>query len=77
MNKSEEEYKFIDIEEKNYNQIIKSYMSKNKINFDNLLKNKEELRELVISLRNKEKISYRNIERELGISRETLRKLVK
>lgn len=75
--KVKEEYKFIDIEEKDCAQIIKLYMNKNKLSLNDLLNNKEELRKLVIYLRNEEKISFRNMERELGISRETLRKLIK
>lgn len=77
VDKNKEQYKFIDIEEKDCAKIIKLYMNKNKLSLDNLLNNKEELRNLVIYLRNEEKISFRNMERELGISRETLRKLIK
>ncbi len=72
-----EQYKFMDIEEKEYGQIIREYMSKNNLKIDNLLKNKIDLRKMVIYLKNEEKMSYRNMEKELGISRETLRKSIK
>lgn len=77
VNKNEGQYKFIDIEKKDCNQIIRLYINRNKLNLDTLLKNKVDLRKLVIYLRNEEKISFRNMETELGISRETLRKLIK
>ncbi len=72
-----EKYKFMDIEEEEYGQIIREYMSKKNLKIDNLLKNKIDLRKMVSYLKNEEKISYRNMEKELGISRETLRKSIK
>ena len=72
-----EQYTFMDIEEKEYGKTIREYMSKSNLKIDNLLKNKTDLRKMVIYLKNEEKISYRNMEKELGISRETLRKSVK
>ncbi len=71
-----EKYKFMDIEEED-GQIIREYMSKKNLKIDNLLKNKIDLRKMVSYLKNEEKISYRNMEKELGISRETLRKSIK
>lgn len=72
-----EKYKFMDIEEEEDGQIIREYMSKKNLKIDNLLKNKIDLRKMVSYLKNEEKISYRNMEKELGISRETLRKSIK
>lgn len=72
-----EQYNFIDIEEEEYDKVIKSYMNKNNLKIDNLLNDKLELRKMVNYLKNEAKISFRNMEKELGISRETLRKIIK
>lgn len=71
------EYRFLDIEEKiNYKEIIEEYLTKNKLIKEELLKNKKELKELVKVLKQENRISFRKIEKELDISRETLRKLL-
>lgn len=72
----EDQYNFIDIDDKDYNQIIQLYMDKNNLTMENLLHKKSELKKMVFYLKNEKKISFRKMEKELGISRETLRKLV-
>ena len=67
----------VNIEEKDNRQIVMSYVNKNNLKFGNLLKNKQKLKEMVMYLRNEEKMSYRDMEKELEISRETIRKLIK
>lgn len=68
---------FIDIDDDNDEEIVKLYLDKNNLSIEDLLNNKPELSKMVSYLKNEEKISFRNMEKELGISRETLRKLIK
>ena len=44
---------------------------------EDLIRHKESLKELIVILRKNNKISFRKMEEELEISRETLRKLIK
>ena len=55
-------------------QEIERYMKEKQIDKNNLLKNRENLKEIIIKLKVK-KISYRIMAENLGIGRETLRKL--
>ena len=55
-------------------QEIERYMKEKQIDKNNLLKNRENLKEIIIRLKVK-KISYRIMAENLGIGRETLRKL--
>lgn len=57
--------------------IIKTYYKKNDLNTDKLIKSKDKLKELTQLLNVTYKLSYREIEDEIGISRETLRKIMK
>ena len=68
---------FIDIEEerKSTLDIIEEYLGDNK--FNDIIEDKEELRKLVQYLKNEKGISYRKIEKELGVGREKLRALLK
>ena len=73
-----DKYSFIDtFENIDYNEIICDFLKENNISKDELIYNKEKLKELVIMLRKDFEVSYRIIEDEIGISRETLRRLVK
>lgn len=71
-----ENYNFIDVEEdyhNNYKYIINNYLNYKKINIDDLKKDKNKLKELIILLRDKYNLSYRKISEEINISREKIR----
>ena len=71
-----ETYIFIDDEEeveKAYKEYIKIFMKKNDMDFKNLKKNKELLKELITTLNKDYGLSLRKIAVELNIPRETLR----
>ena len=71
------QYKFLDIEDEiDYKEIIENYLVENNLRKEELIKNKKELKKLVIILKMENEISFRKIEKELEISRETLRKLI-
>lgn len=69
-------YTFLEIKQEDYKDIIKKYLEENKLKKEELLKNKEMLKKIVKMLREKTKISFRKMEEELEISRETLRKII-
>lgn len=78
----EDELEFLEIEEhkgsdKKCKEIIEKFLRMQKIEDSNLLKEKSKLKELLIILKINNKFSYRKIEKELKIGRETLRKLLK
>ncbi len=81
MNKSDknnEEYIFIDVDEKNEiicDKIIETYLKENKIDIKSIKENKEKLKELIVFLKNENKISLREIAEKIEISRETVRKI--
>lgn len=56
-------------------KIIDEFLLRNNTEISNIRKDKSLLKVLLCDLRNEYKISYRMIEKELGIGRETLRKL--
>ena len=71
---------FIDIEEHNRSNeddkdIVEQYIKKHKIITDDLIKNKSVLKMMVNYLTSEKGMSFRRIEKEIGISRETLRML--
>ncbi len=73
-----EEYVFIDVDEKNVitcNKIIEAYLKENRIDLKSIKQRKELLKELILLLKDKNKISLRKIAEELEISRETVRKI--
>lgn len=79
-NKSnEEEFKLIEEEkidkEEICDDIINIFLKENAIDLTELRKNKEILKLLIKTLKDKNNISYRIMERHLKISRETLRKI--
>lgn len=70
----EEDFIEIDEEKKSTSQIIKEYLNGEDIKC--IINNKEELKKITTYLKLKKGISYRKIEKELGIGREKLRKLL-
>ena len=71
-------YSFLGMDnDKDYKKIIKTYLIENNMKKEELIKHKESLKELIVILRKNNKISFRKMEEELEISRETLRKLIK
>ena len=72
-----EEYSFIDAkEEVDCNELICVFLQENNIQKDELIYNKEKLKELIKLLKNDYGISYRIMENHTGISRETLRNII-
>lgn len=70
-------YNFLGMDDEiDYKKIIDTYLMQNDLKKDELIKNKEMLKRLVLILKKDNNISFRKIEKELEISRETLRKLV-
>ena len=57
--------------------IIEEFFMTEKITKEEILKNKQKLRQLLILLKIENGMSYREIEKKLEISRETLRKVLK
>lgn len=57
-------------------KILNEYMNNNGINKDDIINNKEKLIELVVNLKELYNVSYRIMEKKLGLSRETIRKMV-
>ena len=70
----EEDFIDIDEEKKSISQIIKEYLYGEDIKY--IINNEEELKKITAYLKLKKGISYRKIEKELGIGREKLRKLL-
>lgn len=71
-------YSFLGMDnDKDYKKIIKTYLIENNMKKEDLIRHKENLKELIVMLRKNNKISFRKMEEELEISRETLRKLIK
>ena len=73
-----EEYVFIDVDEKNEttcNKIIETYLKENRIDLKSIKQSKELLKELILFLKDENKISLRKIAEELELSRETVRKI--
>ncbi len=76
----EEEENFLDIEEEKEQhilEIIEEFFRIENITKEQLLKNKQKLRQLLVILKIENRMSYREIEKRLEISRETLRKVLK
>ena len=73
-----EEYVFIDVDEKNEmtcSKIIEAYLKENMIDLKSIRLSKDKLKELIVFLKDENKISLRKIAEEIEISRETVRKL--
>ena len=71
-------YAFIDIEEeleRNYKDYIKEFLKNKNLNLLNLKENNQEIRILICNLKKKYGISLRKIAEEIGIPRETLRRI--
>lgn len=78
-NDNNKEFVFMEIKEdksKIYSEEIKRYLSENNIDSNQLKFNRILLINLVNKLKNDYNISYRELEKELGISREKIRKLM-
>ncbi len=76
--KNNEKYVFIDVNEKNEmicDKIIETYLKENEIDIKSIKNNKERLKELIVFLKDENKISLRKIAEEIEISRETVRKI--
>ena len=71
----EDEFIDIDEEKRSVSEIINEYLNNKNINY--VINNEQELKEITAYLKFKKGISYRKIEKELGIGREKLRKLLK
>lgn len=74
------DYIFIDVDEEDYDNkvcenIIKDFLKENNIEMSELKYNKENLKNLIILLKEKNHISLRNISKELNIGRETIRRI--
>lgn len=66
---------FIDVKEKESDEeIINKYLQRENININNIKRNKKLLKVMIRYFRDK-KVSYRSIEKIIGISREKLRKI--
>jgi len=73
-----EGYVFIDVKEDNQRiceEIIEEFLIENKMKLNEVKKDKEKLRELVIILKTEYNISLRKIAKEIKLNRETVRKL--
>lgn len=71
-------YSFLGMDnDKDYKKIIKTYLIENNMKKEDLIRHKESLKKLIVILRKNNKVSFRKMEEELEISRETLRKLIK
>ncbi len=57
-------------------RIIKNFLDKNNMTKNQMLENQEKTKELILKLRKIGGISYRNIEEELGIKKDKLRRLI-
>ncbi len=76
--KTDEEFTFMEYEKEKdniYINVIKDFLLKNNTNINEIKKDKILLSKLVKKLKEECKVSYRMMEKEIGISRETLRKL--
>ena len=77
----DKEFTFIEVEENDIDknsqcqQIVKEFLETNKIMWNELKKDKERLRKLILKMKIENSISYKIIGDVLGISRETIRKL--
>ena len=80
-NESDDKFELLENEEidKQFicKSIIRSFLNNNKINLRDLRFEKALLKELVETLKIKNGISYREIERNIGINKESLRKIIK
>lgn len=73
-------YIFIDVEDdkqKNCKNIIKEFLLENNLELDNIKKDRKKLKELIIILKSDYNISLRKIAEEIGLNRETVRKMYK
>ena len=71
-------YSFLGMDnDKDYKKIIKTYLIENNMKKEDLIRHKESLKKLIVILRKNNKVSFRKMEEELEICRETLRKLIK
>ena len=73
-------YIFIDVEDdkqKNCKNIIKEFLLENNLELDNIKKDRKKLKELIIILKSDYNISLRKIAEEIGLNRETVRKIYK
>ena len=71
-------YEFIDIDEDkviNYKNIIESFLKENSIDYEGLKKDKTKLKELITKLKENYRVSFRKIEKEIGLNRESIRKI--
>lgn len=76
----EEGYTFIDIEndlDNDCRKVIEEYLTNNNIGINDLKKDTEKLRKLILLLRNQYSISLRRIAEEIKINREKVRNLYK
>lgn len=77
---NEEEFKFLEEEETNKeeicSEIINEFLKHNQLKLKDLRTEKEGLKILIKILKSKHNISYRLMERQLKINRETLRKMM-
>ena len=67
-----EEYVFIDVDEKNEmtcSKIIEAYLKENMIDLKSIRLSKDKLKELIVFLKDENKISLRKIAEEIEISR--------
>ena len=69
-------YDFIEVDEdkKSIKELIEEYLGNKKL--IQVVNNREELKKLICYLKNERKISYRKMQREIGINRETLRQII-
>lgn len=73
-----ERYTFMDIEEENVvecKDIVKEFLIKNETNLKNLKRNRKKLKKLITVLKEEYKMSLRKIAEEIGINRESVRKI--
>jgi REP element-mobilizing transposase RayT len=77
LKETEKEYNFMDIEEdgESDKEIINNYVDNR--NLCDILNNNEELKKMILYLKNVKKMSFRRMEKQLGYSREKLRKMIK
>ena len=77
-NEENEEYVFIDVDEKNEkpcDKIIEAYLKENKIDLKSIKQSKEMLKKLIVFLKDENKVSLRKIAEGIEMSRETVRKI--
>lgn len=74
---NDDEYVFMDVEEKSQEEIIDEYIINNGIDVEKIVKDKKILKEVIIDLKENKGVSLRKIAEKINMNRERIRRIYK